>query len=641
MFALYSELDHLLTRNSHYSDPARQKLDFKLTYDLPDGTIYTGLNPPSDATIKGVLYPRTATLGGCTAHNALVTIYPDESDFQYIANLTGDKSWSPSNMRNYWVKLEQNRYNPANTSGHGYDGWLSVENANKSIAFNDNRLLGMLFGAVDSLGPDTNANYNALLNGDANAYSVARDQTQAIYQIPIATYKGARNGAREFIVSVANAKNADGSKKYPLDVRTNCFVTKVNFNTTGSKGSLPTAIGVNFLDGKSLYRADPRSKKSATNGTPGSARASREVIVAGGSYNSPQILKLSGIGPAAELKKFNISVIADLPGVGSNLQDHYEVVVQGSTAAGDFVTLDNCTLAFDSRGQPTAPTSDPCYQRWLSAGPGGDRGPYASSGFAAGMFIKNSDSIAPDANYGALAFGGPINFRGYFPGYAYNASQYHNYWSWAILKSHPRNTAGSVTLRSADPLDTPEIQFNYFDAGSAGWEKDVAQIAEAIGVARDAFAKQSTNFTEILPGVGADVNAYIKNTAWGHHCSSTCAIGADGDAMAVLDSSFRVRKVKGLRVVDASIYPKIPGKMFLVRACLRQQNREILGSHMLIISASVQGLSLPRRRISSLRRRQTSSSANSRPKSRGILCALHAPEMLNVENAQSALLNAI
>jgi choline dehydrogenase len=576
--------NHLLTRNRHYSDPARQKLDFKLTYDLPDGTTYTGLNPPSGATIKGVFYPRTATLGGCTAHNALVTIYPDESDFQYIANLTGDSSWNPSNMRNYWTKLERNQYNPANTSGHGFDGWLSVENANKSIAFNDNRLLGMLFGAVNALGPDTNANYNALLNGDANAYSVARDQTQAIYQIPIATNQGSRNGAREFIISVANAKNADGSKKYPLDVRTNCFVTKVNFNTTISKGSLPTAIGVNFLDGQSLYRADPRSKKSATKGTPGSARASREVIVAGGSYNSPQILKLSGLGPAAELKKFNISVVADLPGVGANLQDHYEVVVQGSTAAGDFVTLDNCTLAFDSNGQPTAPTSDPCYQRWLSAGPGGDRGPYASSGFAAGMFIKNSDAIAADANYGALAFGGPINFRGYFPGYAYNASQYHNYWSWAILKSHPRNTAGSVTLRSADPLDTPDIQFNYFDAGSAGWEKDVAQIAEAIGVARDAFAKQSTNFTEILPGVGADVNAYIKNTAWGHHCSSTCAIGADGDAMAVLDSSFRVRKVKGLRVVDASVYPKIPGKSFRRRlgTFLRRQDRETLGTCMLI-----------------------------------------------------------
>jgi choline dehydrogenase len=110
-------------------------------------------------------------------------------------------------------------------------------------------------------------------------------------------------------------------------------------------------------------------------------------------------------------------------------------------------------------------------------------------------------------------------------------------------------------------LDTPEIQFNYFDAGSKGWEKDVAQIAEAIGVARDAFAKQSTPFTELLPGPDANVEDYIKNTAWGHHCSSTCAIGADGDPMAVLDSSFRVRKVNGLRVVDASVYPRIPGKL--------------------------------------------------------------------------------
>jgi choline dehydrogenase len=463
-------------------------------------------------------------------------------------------------MRNYWTRLEQNRYNPDNSTGHGYDGWLSVEKANMSLAFGDHKLLGMLFGGVNALGPDTNSNFVSLLQGDANAQGTQRDQTQAIYQIPIATYKGARNGAREFIVSVATATNSDGSKKYPLDIRTNCFVTKVNFNSPVVKGALPTAYGVNFLDGQALYRADPRAKKSANKGKPGSARASREVIIAGGSYNSPQILKLSGIGPAAELKKFNISVIADLPGVGTNLQDHYEVVVQGSTDE-DFSTLDGCTLAFDSNGKPTAPETDPCYQKWLSAGPGGDRGAYASSGFAAGMFLKNSDAVAADANYGALAFGGPINFRGYFPGYDYNATQKHNYWSWAILKSHPRNTAGSVTLRSADPLDTPEIQFNYFDAGSKGWEKDVAQIAEAIGVARDAFAKQSTPFTELLPGPDANVEDYIKNTAWGHHCSSTCAIGADGDPMAVLDSSFRVRKVNGLRVVDASVYPRIPGKL--------------------------------------------------------------------------------
>lgn len=108
----------------HYSDDARQMQDFKLTYNLPDGNEYTGLDPPEGATIKGVLYPRTATLGGCTAHNALVFIYPDESDFQYIADLTGDDSWDPDNIRKYLVKMEHNNYLLPGTPGHGFSGWL-------------------------------------------------------------------------------------------------------------------------------------------------------------------------------------------------------------------------------------------------------------------------------------------------------------------------------------------------------------------------------------------------------------------------------------------------------------------------------------------------------------------------------------
>lgn len=97
----------------------------------------------------------------------------------------------------------------------------------------------------------------------------------------------------------------------------NCHVTKVTFD----QSTPPRATGVEFLDGKYLYRASKRWSSSNT-GTSGFANASREVIVSGGSYNSPQILKLSGIGPAAELRKFDIPVVKDLPGVGTNLQDH-------------------------------------------------------------------------------------------------------------------------------------------------------------------------------------------------------------------------------------------------------------------------------------------------------------------------------
>jgi len=544
----------------HYSDDARQERDYKLTYDLPDGSEYTGLYPPPGATIKGVLYPRTATLGGCTAHNALIFVYPDRSDFQYIADLTNDSSWGPDNMRKYLEKLELNKYILPIDPSHGYSGWLGTAVAPLTLALKDSMLFGMVAGAAAALGNGTAilANFLNVLVADANADSTFRDQTQALYQMPITSNFGARNGAREFILQVYNAKNADGSKKYPLDLRLNCLVTKVVFDQTVTP---PRATGVEFLDGQALYRADSRWREAAP-GVPGSVNASREVIVAGGSYNSPQILKLSGVGPAAELQQFGIPVVADLPGVGTNLQDHYEVTVQGRTTSGkNFTTLDGCNFGFAAEGKPIPATDDPCYNKWLAAGPNGDRGTYASSGFAAGMFVKTG--YEPDNNYGLLAFGGPVNFRGYFPGYSYNATEYHNSWSWAILKSHPRNTAGSVTLKSADPRDTPNILFNYFDTGNGAYQQDLNQIRSAIRTARNAISNQPEPFTEILPGAqaqsDADIDTYIKDTAWGHHCSSTCPIGADGDPMAVLDSSFRVRKVQGLRVVDASVYPRIPG----------------------------------------------------------------------------------
>jgi choline dehydrogenase len=333
---------------------------------------------------------------------------------------------------------------------------------------------------------------------------------------------------------------------YPLDVRTNSYVTKVIFD----ESEPPRAVGVEFLDGKHLYKASPLATNAA--GKAGNATASREVIVAGGVYNTPQILKLSGIGPAAELKKFDIPVISDLPGVGTNLQDHYEISVQGNTPE-NFTSFDGCTFGLFT-------DEDPCVDRWR-APVDGDHGIYSSSGLAASMFYKSS--TAENDNFDIFAFGGPVNFRGYFPQYAVNATINHDAFSWAILKAHPRNTAGKVVLRSADPLDMPEITFNYFDTGNGDSSADLEALYEAVELARNALASQAVNVTEILPGPNVvskkDIQTYIKDNTWGHHASSTCPIGADDDPMAVLDSSFRVRGVAGLRVVDASVYPRIPG----------------------------------------------------------------------------------
>lgn len=287
----------------HYTDDARQKLDYKLTYNLPDGGEYTGLNPPPGATIKGILYPRTGTLGGCTAHNALVSVYPDRDDFDNIVALTGDSSWSAANMRKYFVRMENNHYLNS-VVGHGFTGWLGISQAPLNLALQDLQLTAQIVGATQSLGNMTQTlqNLGTVFVGDANADTPTRDSTPAVYQVPIATSNGARNSVRDFLVWVTQQKKLDGSKKYPLDIRLNCFVTNVTFATNGST---PKATGVNFLDGKSLFRGDPRWRQAAP-GVPGSVKATREVIIAGGSYNSPMLLKHSGIGPADELRSFGI-----------------------------------------------------------------------------------------------------------------------------------------------------------------------------------------------------------------------------------------------------------------------------------------------------------------------------------------------
>ena len=140
----------------------------------------------------------------------------------------------------------------------------------------------------------------------------------------------------------------------------------------------------------------------------------------------------------------------DLPGVGTNLQDHYEVSVQG-LAKTDFAVLKGCT--FDASQQ------DKCHEEWGNGNLALNRGTYVSNGFVAAMFIKSSQSS--DGNYDEFGFAGPVDFRGYYPGYSVNATDKHNVWTWALLKSHPRNTAGSVQLASADPRDVPNILFNY------------------------------------------------------------------------------------------------------------------------------------------------------------------------------------
>lgn len=551
---------------NHYPTEDRAKRDPKLVYEVGSGgnvggTGYEGLYvpiwdgqvstsekanepvAPAGATPKGILYPRAGTLGGCISHNALIWIEPHASDWSNIQSITGDDSWNPETMRNTYLSRV-------------YE-WQPTAPTDPTIVTRDITLSKHLLGgaAEKGVGPtplNAITGLGDLLLVSPNGPEPGRDSLPGFYQIPLIQQGGARKSVREFIVDTVNGG-------YPLTVKTNTFVTKINFNTSSTK---PRATGVEFLEGEHLYSASPLS--SGGTGTQGSAAATKEIIISAGTYNTVQLLKLNGIGPSNELKSFGIPVLVDLPGLGTNMQDRYEVPVN-TKHPDNFAILDGCT--FDEKPQ------DKCLQQWIS-NPNvlALRGAYATDGLAGAMAQVSSTS--PTGDIDLFIFGGPVDFEGYFPQWGDFAVRDHNRFSWYTLKAHSQNTAGTVTLRSTNPLDTPAINFNYFDTGTTANgadTEDLQSIVEAIKTSRGALQHfhdydlvlPTSNFTEFRPGSDLqsddEIGQYVKDNAWGHHACGTAKIGADSDPMAVLDSQFRVRGVDGLRVVDASVFPRIPG----------------------------------------------------------------------------------
>jgi choline dehydrogenase len=286
-------------------------------------------------------------------------------------------------------------------------------------------------------------------------------------------------------------------------------------------------------------------------------KAAREVILAGGAFNTPQLLMLSGIGPREELERHGIPVRVDLPGVGQNLQDRYEVGVVAEMRK-DFEILGDCTFAPPADGAPL----DKGFEEWKEG-----KGVYTSNGVVLGV-IKRSRPSLPDPDL--FIFGIPSFFRGYYPGYSESLVKRKNYFTWAVLKAHTRNTAGYVRLRSSDPRDTPDIVFRYFDEGNDTRAEDLDAVVDGVTFARKILGMSDEVVKgEVVPGPEVDTTEklrdFVKDEAWGHHASCTCRMGAEDDPMAVLDSRFRVRGVDRLRVVDASAFPRIPG-FFIVTA---------------------------------------------------------------------------
>jgi choline dehydrogenase-like flavoprotein len=522
----------------HYDDEERQQKDTKYTTER-----------------RGVLYPRAGTLGGCTAHNAMILVYPHNADWDSIAKLTGDSSWRAKNMHRYFERLEDCRHRPVyrwlnkllsvNPSGHGFGGWLPVERPRPPReALHDREMIDVLersaFGAIAELEHPLKRFFWFLrAKGDPNDWRIVRRNAFGIRYVPLTTSNHTRTGSRERLMDVA--------RRYPdqLQIELNALASRVLFNEENR------AIGVEYLKGNNLYRAAGRP--ASNQGERREARASREVILCGGAFNTPQLLKLSGIGPRPELERHGVDVRVDLPGVGANLQDRYEVSVV-------YRMRDDWAFMKDTEFRK----GDPCFQEWENS----RQGVYATNG---GMFavLKKSrrEQTLPDLFCLSLL----TRFEGYFPGYSKLISANRNYLSWIILKAHTENNAGAVTLQSADPRDPPRISFHYFDEGSDKSGGDLEAVVDGVKFVRRISADllQSGHIAEEhLPGAHvqseAQLRDFVRDNAWGHHASCTCAIGPKARG-GVLSSDFRVHGTSGLRVVDASVFPRIPG-YFIVSA---------------------------------------------------------------------------
>jgi choline dehydrogenase-like flavoprotein len=494
-----------------------------------------------------VLYPRAGTLGGCTAHNAMILVYPHNADWDGIAELTGDASWSADNMRRYFRSLENCRYRPGwrllgklgpNPGRHGWNGWLHTEVAIPRAALADKRLTETIAGsaltAFKDLGKPIEQLEGLSESGvDPNDWRRVRANAEGLFCMPLTTRDHQRTGARERVIEVANA--------HPdrLKVVLNALATRVVFDAHHR------AIGVEYLSGANLYRAHARPSEG--DGERRQIRASREVILAGGAFNTPQLLMLSGIGPRAVLDRHRITVRVDLPGVGQNLQDRYEVGIVNRMSH-EWAILAGARFA----------EGDLQYRQWTD-----DRdGMYATNGGALAVIKRSVPARAlPDLFCMAVL----AKFKGYFPGYSRLITEHHDYLTWTVLKAHTVNRAGEVTLRTGDPRDPPEVNFKYFEEGNDTTDEDLESVVEGIRFVRrltKPLKDQHLIAEEELPGERLqstdELKEFVRANAWGHHASCSCAIGPRNKA-GVLTADFRVHGTHGLRVVDASAFPRIPG----------------------------------------------------------------------------------
>ena len=544
----------------------------------------------------------------------MIIVAPNDRDWDEIADLTGDDSWRAEHMRGYFTRLERNLYfkvyrrffqkiigfvyfwalqiiswiNPRavwNPGYHGYKGWQPTSFIDPQlvakISEGDATFRNVLVGAVESVLGKKGIlaalrrvlKLQLVLSLDPNDPNNRRNKPEELAFIPVGTNGVSRVGVRELLLETQKAHPDN------LVILTGVHATKILFSQE-KDGDPPIARGVEVVEGQHLYQASPLYSGQAT-GSSSVTRyfAKNEVIICGGSFNTPQLLMLSGIGDKEHLKDHQIEKLAGidgkpaypvihLPGVGLNLQDRYEVSVISQLNV-DFATLKGVSFV---PGDP----DDPARAQWRES----HTGLYTTNGGTVAV-LKCSGVDAERPEPDLFIFGAPVSFPGYYWGWSKNLlrekpgqAEQRNLWSWIILKAYTRNNGGRVRLLSNSAFETPEICFASFAEGPPEWKQDRAALANAVQFVRQINAHSKLLFkNEIQPGVNrpddsAELNEWIQDEAWGHHACGTCRIGPDpwqadvgklNDKEAVLDSKFRVHGVRNLRVVDASVFPKIPG----------------------------------------------------------------------------------
>jgi choline dehydrogenase len=429
--------------------------------------------------------PRGKVLGGSSSINGLVYVRGHALDFDRWDEL-GARGWAYRDVLPYFRRAETHLEGA--DEYRGGDGPLATRTGVSS-----NPLYRAFVAAAKQAGYAESAD----LNGYRQEGFGKLDMT-------------VKNGVRS---SAALAYLHPAMRRKNLAVRTHALVTGIIVE--GNR-----AVGVRCTRG----------------GRDETAMAAREVILAGGAINSPQLLKLSGIGPADELRALGIPVVRDLPGVGENLQDHLEFYLQVASKLP--VTLYSAMGLF-ARGL--------IGMRWLLKRDGLG----ATNHFEAGGFIRSRVGISyPDIQYHFLPLAMSYDGKKLATEHGYQVHV-------GPMRSKSR---GWVKLRSADPRESPRIRFNYMSDPD-----DWREMRACVRLTREILSEPAFDAfrgREIQPGADAtsdaDIDAFIRTKAESaYHPSGTCRMGRPEDPAAVVDAEARVIGIERLRVVDASIMPSI------------------------------------------------------------------------------------